>query len=185
MAPMRCSEQDVYTVVVTSPIGDIEIRGCDGGLHSVKQCDEDDSTFSPDEGRPVNLKRGYSKIDCKPIDECISWLKKYFLHKEANIKIPSLCSSVVRQDSFAEKAWRLLPEAAPMGTTISYKDLAEWCGSEKACRAAGQAMATNPVSLLIPCHRVISSQGKLGNYSHGKKNKIKKWLLKYERREEQ
>lgn len=83
-------------------------------------------------------------------------------------------------DTFCAKALQLLPDAAPMGTTISYKDLARVCGNEQASRAAGHAMATNPVALLIPCHRVITSGGGPGNYAHGKKNNTKVWLLKFE-----
>ena len=83
-------------------------------------------------------------------------------------------------DSFRGKAQIILPEAVQQGSTISYKDLACLCGNSAASRAAGGAMANNPISFLIPCHRVISSHGKVGNYSHGKKNKIKQWLLEFE-----
>ena len=69
---------------------------------------------------------------------------------------------------------------APLGTTITYKDLAALCGNEKACRAAGHAMSSNPISYLIPCHRVVTTGNGIGNYSQGKKNKIKQWLLDFE-----
>lgn len=54
------------------------------------------------------------------------------------------------------------------------------CGNARACRAVGMAMRNNQISLIMPCHRVIQSGGKVGNYSGGQKNKIKEWLLKHE-----
>lgn len=66
------------------------------------------------------------------------------------------------------------------GQVISYGSLASLCGSARACRAVGLAMRNNPISLIMPCHRVIQSGGKVGNYSGGQKNKIKVWLLEHE-----
>ncbi|BFZ17848.1 hypothetical protein BsWGS_20887 [Bradybaena similaris] len=182
LANIPCTGK-VLNFTVTSPIGDIIISSCQGGLHAVKPCDNDDSAFSPDERRPVLLKPGKQDgnlAECDPANECYMWLKDYFTHKVANIDLPPLCSSVVKKDSFCANALQLLPKAAPMGTTVSYKDLARLCGNEQASRAAGHAMATNPVALLIPCHRVITSAGTPGNYAHGKKNNTKVWLLKFE-----
>ncbi|CAG5125245.1 unnamed protein product [Candidula unifasciata] len=172
----------VLEFIVTSPIGDIKISSCQAGLHAVHPCGKDDSTFSADVGHPVLLKTGKqdgSITDCRPANECYMWLKDYFMHKVASTDVPSLCSSVVKKDSFCAKALQQLPEAAPIGKTISYKDLARLCGNEQASRAAGHAMATNPMALLIPCHRVITSAGTPGNYAHGKKNNTKVWLLKF------
>ena len=179
--PVKCSKV-LNTVVVTSPIGDIKIDGCIAGLHSVKQCDDDDTTFTPDKTKTVVIKDGATN-GCKPVIECVDWLTQYFSCRKASVNIPALCSSVWKKDTFRGKALSLLPSAAPLGSTISYKQLANLCGNDNACRAAGGAMANNPISFLIPCHRVISSQGHSGNYSHGKKNKIKKWLLSYETEE--
>ena len=176
--PVKCVNV-VNSVVVTSPIGDIRIEGCTTGLHSVKQCDEDDTTFKPDKTRTVAIKHGWS-CNCRPVQECVDWLKQYFSYRIADINIPPLCSSVWKKDTFRGKALSLLPSAAPLGSTISYKHLAHLCGNDSACRAAGGAMSNNPISFLIPCHRVINSQGQTGNYSHGKKNNIKKWLLAFE-----
>uniref|UniRef100_A0A0B7ALN1 Methylated-DNA--protein-cysteine methyltransferase n=1 Tax=Arion vulgaris TaxID=1028688 RepID=A0A0B7ALN1_9EUPU len=173
----------IFNFILTSPIGDIKITSCLDGLHSVMPCAEDDSNFSPDERRPVLLKPGQKDgnlVDCDPANKCFIWLKNYFTDRVASSDLPPLCNSVVKTDSFCAHALQLLPKAAPMGTTVTYKDLARLCGNEKACRAAGHAMATNPVALLIPCHRVITSSGGPGNYAHGKKNSTKIWLLKFE-----
>ena len=50
-----------------------------------------------------------------------------------------------------------------------------------AVRAVGSAMSNNPIGIIIPCHRVIKSNGQFGNYAKGEKNDVKKWLLEYER----
>ena len=65
------------------------------------------------------------------------------------------------------------------GSTISYKTLAEKCGFPNAFRAVGSAMAKNPLPLIIPCHRVIKSNGDYGNYSPSAE--IKRFLIDFER----
>lgn len=67
------------------------------------------------------------------------------------------------------------------GTTMSYGDLAAKAGSPNAARAVGTAMARNRISLLIPCHRVVASGGKIGGYSAPQGLKLKERLLKLER----
>lgn len=67
----------------------------------------------------------------------------------------------------------------PYGETASYKDIAKKIGSPQAFRAVGAALKENPVQLLIPCHRVISTNGNLGGYAGGKL--VKKSLLSLER----
>jgi O-6-methylguanine DNA methyltransferase len=68
----------------------------------------------------------------------------------------------------------------PAGSVRSYKDLAGEAGSPLATRAVGNAMATNPVPLLIPCHRVVLTGGAIGNYGGGVP--MKRWLLDREKR---
>ncbi|MDE3144626.1 MAG: methylated-DNA--[protein]-cysteine S-methyltransferase, partial [Bacteroidota bacterium] len=67
---------------------------------------------------------------------------------------------------FQMKVWQQLIQI-PYGATISYQRLAENIGDTKAVRAVGKANGSNPVSIIIPCHRVINSNGKLGGYSGG------------------
>jgi methylated-DNA-[protein]-cysteine S-methyltransferase len=75
---------------------------------------------------------------------------------------------------------RVLDEAAsiPFGETASYREMAIAAGSPGAVRAAGTAMGQNPVPLLVPCHRVIRSDGSPGLYGGGEE--IKRWLLAFE-----
>lgn len=68
----------------------------------------------------------------------------------------------------------------PYGETRTYKEIAEHIGRHRAARAVGRAEATNPMPLIIPCHRVIGSDGKLHGYGLGEGVKTKEWLLQLE-----
>jgi O-6-methylguanine DNA methyltransferase len=68
----------------------------------------------------------------------------------------------------------------PYGETRTYKEIAERIGRPRAARAVGRAEATNPMPLVIPCHRVIGVDGKLHGYGLGEGLKTKEWLLKLE-----
>ncbi len=65
------------------------------------------------------------------------------------------------------------------GTTVSYGELARIAGSSRAARAVGTAMSTNPIPLVVPCHRVVRSDGSVGEY--GGRPEIKTWLIEHER----
>ena len=92
--------------------------------------------------------------------------------KEIGIKPYFLTGS-----EFEKKVWNSAI-SIPYGSTISYKDLAQRAGHSLACRAAGTAMKNNPVMLVVPCHRVIKSNGKLGNFGGGVE--IKNFLVNLE-----
>lgn len=78
---------------------------------------------------------------------------------------------------FQKCVWKAMSEI-PYGRTISYKELAENAGNPRAVRAAGTACGMNRLALLIPCHRVLKSDGRSGNYLYGPK--IKESLLRRE-----
>jgi methylated-DNA-[protein]-cysteine S-methyltransferase len=84
--------------------------------------------------------------------------------------IPPFSSAVLRQ-----LVW------VPYGTTVTYGELAAAVGSPGAARAVGRAMATNPLPLVIPCHRVVGRGGKMTGYSGGEGIATKEWLLEHER----
>lgn len=78
---------------------------------------------------------------------------------------------------FSQKVWRVM-RAIPAGMTISYAQLAKKAGSPAAFRAAGTACGNNLIAPIIPCHRIIKSDGTLGNYGYGVA--IKEKLLRFE-----
>ena len=79
--------------------------------------------------------------------------------------------------SFQRDVWKRLREI-PAGSTISYGELARRVGRPSASRAVGMANAANPVTLIVPCHRVVRSGGALGGYAYGPD--YKRWLLAHE-----
>jgi methylated-DNA-[protein]-cysteine S-methyltransferase len=84
--------------------------------------------------------------------------------------IPPFSSAVLRQ-----------LVRVPYGATVTYGELAAAVGSPGAARAVGRAMATNPLPLVIPCHRVVGRGGKMTGYSGGEGIATKEWLLEHER----
>jgi AraC family transcriptional regulator of adaptative response/methylated-DNA-[protein]-cysteine methyltransferase len=73
--------------------------------------------------------------------------------------------------NFQLKVWEALLRI-PSGCVVSYRDIAGYLGNPGASRAVGNALAHNPVALLIPCHRVIHSLGEFGNYHYGEARKV-------------
>ena len=78
---------------------------------------------------------------------------------------------------FYQKAWKAMRKINP-GKTISYAQLASKAGSPRAVRAAGSACASNLIAVVVPCHRIVKSDGSLGNYAFGIRRK--EWLLEHE-----
>ncbi|XP_015912460.1 methylated-DNA--protein-cysteine methyltransferase [Parasteatoda tepidariorum] len=164
----------VQSAFFNTSIGVLFISCCKRGVHSidVKNC--------------INKQRNLEELDIKAdynsvLTNLMVWLKNYF---EASNKIlegvPTICPTVLSsKGKFTEKVWKTLFTCVPFGTSISYGGLAELSGNSSASRAVGTAMKNNPVPILIPCHRVIKSDGSIGHYSGG--NGVKEWLLKHEK----
>jgi len=81
---------------------------------------------------------------------------------------------------FARKVHNVLRDV-PYGSVISYRDLARSAGSAGAARAVGRVMSTNPFPLIVPCHRVVNADGRLGLYSGGAGKETKARLIAFER----
>jgi len=100
------------------------------------------------------------------INTCIKELDAYFSGKLKNFTVPIKPKGT----DFRMKVWAALM-TIPYGETISYKELAELIGQPTAIRAVGGANHHNPISIIIPCHRVIGTDGKLTGYGGGLGNK--------------
>ncbi len=108
-------------------------------------------------------------------DQTRKWLEDYFSGRIPDQTPPIL----LRGTDFQKTIWKQLT-VIPYGETVTYGELAVLLGRERDCsRAVGQAVGRNPVSLIIPCHRVLGNGGKLTGYAGGTERKA--FLLRLER----
>ena len=105
--------------------------------------------------------------------DSLKQLKEYFTGTRMKFDLKLKLDGTVFQNS----VWNSL-QMVPYGRTISYKELAKMIGRETAIRAVGSANGQNPISIIIPCHRIIGSDNKLRGYGGGIERK--KWLLEFE-----
>lgn len=105
--------------------------------------------------------------------ESIKQLREYFAgtRQKFDLKLAPVGTA------FQRKVWAAL-ETIPFGAMRSYADIAAITGNPKACRAVGNANNKNPISIIVPCHRIISADGTLGGYGGGEK--FKAMLLNHE-----
>ena len=146
------------TTYLNSPIGTLEIKGDENGLSSVH--------FSDSE------KKSTSTIP-KVLQPVVIQLQEYFEGKrtEFNLKLNPIGTS------FQKEVWKQLVKI-PFAKTVSYQEIANRLGNPKVIRAAASANGKNPIAIIIPCHRVIGSDGSLTGYAGGLHRK--KWLLDHE-----
>lgn len=96
-------------------------------------------------------------------DQCVQELKEYFSNKRRSFDVPLNLQS---NSEFYKKVWSELLRI-PYGKTISYLDIAIALGDRNAIRAVGTANGKNPIAIIVPCHRVIGSNGSLTGYAGG------------------
>lgn len=149
----------VHTAYYSSPIGIIEVTGNEEGIASLYFVDK-----IMDTGNKIHPS----------LKECIYQIEEYFmgLRKEFGLKLNP------NGTEFQKKVWVQL-ETIPFGKTKSYLQISNQIGDRNATRAVGNANGNNPISILIPCHRVIGSSGKLTGYGGGLWRK--EWLLNHEK----
>jgi methylated-DNA-[protein]-cysteine S-methyltransferase len=161
---------DVGWVVEDTPIGPLTLAATSAGVVRIGFGDEDlvlDELASEVSPRVVRLPAR--------LDEVRRELEEYFAGRRRRFDVPV--------DRRLSRGYRLtvleaLSREVPYGQTVSYKELAERTGNPKASRAVGSAMATNPIPIVVPCHRVLRSGGALGGYGGGLDTKV--WLLRHE-----
>ena len=141
-----------------SPIGVLEIRGCDNFINSVLFVESEMDVIN---NAPEILK------------SCAQQLDEYFNKKRTKFDL----SLRAHGTGFQKKVWDTLPEIH-FGATASYSEIAKRIGNHKAVRAVGAANGKNPIIIIVPCHRIIGSNGKLVGFGGGLWRK--KWLLQHE-----
>lgn len=123
----------------------------------------------------ADLKGEFVIKETELIKEASNQLKEYFQGKRKSFELPLEPSGT----EFQRKCWKALLEI-PYGETRCYGDIAKRIGNPKACRAVGLSNNRNPISIFIPCHRVIGANGKLVGYAGGLN--VKEHLLNLEQK---
>jgi methylated-DNA-[protein]-cysteine S-methyltransferase len=145
-----------------SPIGVLEIVGTNDAIISILFSDRDKSVNIIKEETPMVLM------------DCFNQLDEYFKGERYQFTFPYIFEGT----DFQKKVWKALT-SIPYAETGTYKDIAISIENEKAVRAVGSANGKNKLSIVIPCHRIIGSNGKLTGYAGGLWRK--EWLLQHER----
>jgi methylated-DNA-[protein]-cysteine S-methyltransferase len=150
----------LHTDYLESPIGWIELTASDEHLYGMR------IVPSPGNERPYTPNH--------ILQEANRQLTEYFVGQRRHFDLP------IRQEGtpFQQKIWAELLKI-PYGERISYKELAERAGNSRACRAAGSANGKNRLFIVVPCHRVVHSDGDLGGFAYGQE--VKKFLLELEK----
>ena len=148
----------MVTCIIKSPLGFTKIIGNEDGISSV-----------------TVLNSGEKTTDIIPdvLDDCVIQLNEYFegIRKQFNLKLNP------QGTDFQKRVWKQL-EQIPYGKTWSYLELSKELGDVKAIRAVASANGKNPLWIIVPCHRVIGSDGSLTGYAGGLHRK--QWLLEHE-----
>lgn len=122
--------------------------------------------------KPIPFAKSLKEVPL--LKSVIEQLEEYLEGKRTKFSIPLEPEGT----EFQKEVWKTL-QKIPYGKTRSYQEMANLIKNEKACRAVGTANGKNPISIIIPCHRVITTSGTLGGYSGGLDKKIK--LLEIEK----
>ena len=149
-------------VIMPSPLGDITIQSTSKGVSYVG--------FYPFVAMQTETVNEHTLT---PILICMSELNEYFKGERTHFSVPLDTQGT----EFQQSVWRALM-GVEFGKTKSYLDIAQAINNPKAVRAVGAANGKNPISIIVPCHRVIGASGKLTGYAGGLDRK--EWLLKHE-----
>lgn len=165
----------IYYSEIETPVGSLTVLS------------DDEAMLRMDYGKMSDLEEKYTKwadrFFTNPIfeeltdgmDQLKEEIVAYFHNNQQTFTVPIKLYGT----PFQKMVWQALMNAIPYGETRTYKDIALAIGKEKAVRAVGGAVNKNPISIIVPCHRVIGSNGKLVGYNGGIDKK--EYLLSLER----
>ena len=148
----------IKTCIVKSPLGYTKISGNSEGIVSVSVLDSEEKETQ--------------KIP-KELEGCALQLNEYFEGKRTSFQLKLNPQGT----DFQKKVWKEL-QAIPYGKTVTYLELSKRLGDVKAIRAVANSNGKNPLWIIVPCHRVIGSDGSLIGYAGGLHRK--QWLLEHE-----
>ena len=163
---------NINFTIVASSMGRLLVAMTERGVCAVRMCDTDAELEKDlrDEFPHAQIKR-----DDSALREQVQKILNHLDNNEPRLDLPL----DIRATAFQRQVWDKL-RAIPYGQTVSYGDVAKALGNPGAVRAVGRACATNPVALVIPCHRVVREDQSLGGYRWGLDRKKK--LLEREKR---
>lgn len=159
-----------FTARLETPIGPLEVVSDDGAILAV--------AFA--EGNGLRRRRGAgreagSEVRPPVLEACLRQLEAYFRGERRAFDLPLQLEGT----PFQRRVWQALLRV-PYGRTTTYGELAAALGNPRAGRAVGGANHRNPISIVVPCHRVVGGDGGLVGYGGGLWRK--EWLLRHERR---
>lgn len=153
-----------YKVYYRSEIGLLEIIGTAESIRAIEFVEAGE------------IDRPIDQADPPPaIAACLAQLDEYFKGERRDFSL----NLEPEGTAFQQTVWQQLT-AIPYGQTVSYLNIARQVGNEKAVRAVGAANGQNPIVIVVPCHRVVGSNGQLTGYGGGLWRKA--WLLNHEKR---
>jgi len=152
-------EEEIYHLRIDSPVGALKITGTSSFINAVSFTDEAPEDFPQP---PVLLL------------DCAQQLYEYFSGIRKTFELPLYQEGT----DFQQQVWKQLQEI-PFGQTISYQQLAKRVNNPKSVRAVGNTNGKNRLAIIVPCHRVIGSNGTLTGYAGGIWRK--RWLIEHER----
>jgi len=155
------------TTYFSTEIGTLEIKGNEDHIESVLFVEEQRSGQNVLDSKDSELPREVSR--------CVNQLNEYFQGSRTKFDLTFNTGGT----AFQERVWKEL-RTIRYAETVSYKEMAESIKNPKAVRAVGGANGRNPISIIIPCHRVIANDGSLGGYGGGIWRK--EWLLEHEKK---
>ena len=154
-----------------SPVGEIRMLASDAGLAAVyfpPQAESLESKLAPE-----GLEKGHGNVFLLQAE---AFLACYF---DGDLDYSPGIPLDWRGTPFQICVWQAIAAILP-GDRLTYRDLAEGLGRPRAVRAVGRAVGANPLSIVIPCHRVVGSDGRLTGYAGGLA--VKRYLLEHEAR---
>ncbi|MER7346836.1 methylated-DNA--[protein]-cysteine S-methyltransferase [Streptomyces aurantiacus] len=155
--------------VVSSDIGPLMLAATDAGLVTVV-------FHATDDVRDKALERLASRLGAEPVEdpaspllaEPIRQFRAYFAGERRDFELPLDWSLI---SGFNRQVLRELATGVPYGTVVGYGDLAHRVGQPGAAQAVGMAMGANPLPVVVPCHRVVESDGGIGGFGGGLETK--------------
>lgn len=160
----------LWSTTIDTPIGALTLVASDAGLRAVLwDVDGEDERV-----RLRGVSPAVERADHPILARAVAQLREYFAGERTDFDVPLDAVGT----AFQQDAWRAL-RTIPYGSTVSYGEQARRIGKPKAVRAIGAANGRNPISIIVPCHRVVGSTGALVGFAAGLDTKA--WLLDHER----